>query len=144
MAVWQRARGAEQKQERRQAIVTAAWEIFQAMSFQAVTMAQVAERLGLSKGTLYLYFKTKEELFLAVQLEQVEAWLGDVEHELLPWVGKGDTAGVLGVIRDSVKQRLSLIRLLAILDSILERNVDAEKVQEFNLRLAARLTPPPP
>lgn len=139
MTVWQRARGAEQKLERRQAIVTAAWEVFQAMPFQAVTMAQVAERLGLSKGTLYLYFKTKEELFLAVQLEQVEAWLGDVETDLNPWVGTGDTQGVLGVIRDSVTPRFSLIRLLAILDSVLERNVDAEKVHEFNLRLASRL-----
>ena len=62
-----RAIGDKQKQRRRQAMIDVAWQLFQQSSYQAITMAEVAERAGIAKGTVYLYFKTKEELFLAVQ-----------------------------------------------------------------------------
>lgn len=140
MAAWQRARGEDQKRERRQAIVSAAWEIFQQVPFHAITMAQVAQRLGLSKGTLYLYFKTKEALFLAVQLEQLETWIYGLEADLAAWNGTGDTTAVLRVIRDSVPKRLPVLRLVSLLEGILEHNVEAETAMEFRRRMAMRLT----
>ncbi|MNK48249.1 Fatty acid metabolism regulator protein [compost metagenome] len=140
MSAWQRARGADQKRERREAILAAAWEIFQQLPFQTITMAQVAQRLGLSKGTLYLYFKTKEELFLAVQLEQLETWIYGLEADLAVWNGTGDTAGVLRVIRDSVPKRLPIIRFMALLEGILEHNVAVESAMEFRRRMAMRLS----
>ncbi len=139
MAVRRRARGDDQKRERRQAILDAAWELYQTVPFQAITMAQLAERLGLSKGTLYLYFKTKEELFMAIQMEKLEEWLSEVESELLAWEGTADTAGVLQVIRASVPRRISVVSLLAILHSILEHNVEFDSVLEFKRRLAVRM-----
>ncbi|MNR82181.1 Fatty acid metabolism regulator protein [compost metagenome] len=140
MSAWQRARGADQKRERREAILAAAWEIFQQLPFQTITMAQVAQRLGLSKGTLYLYFKTKEELFLAVQLEQLETWIYGLEADLAAWNGTGDTAGVLRVICDSVSGRLPIIRFMALLEGILEHNVAVESAMEFRRRMALRLS----
>ena len=52
-----------EKQKRRNDILNAAEKIFFNKGFDAATMDDVAEEAELSKGTLYLYFKSKEELF---------------------------------------------------------------------------------
>lgn len=53
--------------ERRQAeLLESAVALFAERGYQATTMDEIAERAGVSKGTLYLYFKNKEALFGAV------------------------------------------------------------------------------
>lgn len=51
---------------RRQAILAVASEIFLENGYERTSMSMIAERLGGSKATLYNYFKSKDELFLAV------------------------------------------------------------------------------
>lgn len=55
---------------RRRAIVAAAWDVFREAGFERTTMAEISDRLGGSKSTLYGYFQSKEQLFAAA-LEQV-------------------------------------------------------------------------
>lgn len=50
---------------RREAILGIAREVFSAEGYAAASMSHIASRLGGSKGTLYNYFKSKEELFSA-------------------------------------------------------------------------------
>jgi AcrR family transcriptional regulator len=54
------------KDERPAEITAAALEVFSEHGYSAARVGEVAERAGVSKGLLYLYFKTKEELFKAV------------------------------------------------------------------------------
>jgi AcrR family transcriptional regulator len=54
------------KDERREAIVAIAHETFIANGYSGTSMSAIAARVGGSKGTLYNYFKSKEELFVAV------------------------------------------------------------------------------
>ncbi len=54
------------KDERPQEIVAAALAVFAERGFAAARLDDVAARAGVSKGTLYLYFPSKEELFKAV------------------------------------------------------------------------------
>jgi AcrR family transcriptional regulator len=54
------------KLQRRAAILSAAQELFSERGFKGTTMQEVSEGAGLSKGTVYLYFKSKEELYLSV------------------------------------------------------------------------------
>ncbi|MDB5395167.1 MAG: transcriptional regulator, TetR family [Rhodospirillales bacterium] len=61
------ARGA-----RREAILGIAREVFSAEGYAAASMSHIASRLGGSKGTLYNYFKSKEELFAAHVQDQCE------------------------------------------------------------------------
>ena len=51
-----------EKEHRRNTILDAAEEVFFSKGINLATMDEVAERAELSKGTLYLYFKNKEEL----------------------------------------------------------------------------------
>ena len=61
-------RKARERVHRRNAIVDAAEDVIFKHGFSVATMAQVAKAAELSKGTLYLYFKSKEELYRAIIL----------------------------------------------------------------------------
>jgi AcrR family transcriptional regulator len=55
-----------EKEQRRQAILDAAEKVFFSKGMAQATMDEVAETAELSKGTLYLYFKSKEELYFGI------------------------------------------------------------------------------
>jgi AcrR family transcriptional regulator len=55
-----------EKEQRRNDIVDAAERVFFSKGWQAATMDDVAESAELSKATLYLYFKSKEEIYAAI------------------------------------------------------------------------------
>jgi AcrR family transcriptional regulator len=56
----------KQKTERQEQILAAAFEVFAAYGFEAARLDDVARRAGVAKGTIYLYFRDKEQLFQAV------------------------------------------------------------------------------
>ena len=55
-----------EKEERRQGIIDAAERVFFSKGMKAASMDEIAETAELSKGTLYLYFKSKEEIYLSI------------------------------------------------------------------------------
>lgn len=63
------ARRSREKAHRRRKIQDAAKQLFFEQGFMATTMEQIAGRVELSKGTLYLYFKSKEELYISLLVE---------------------------------------------------------------------------
>lgn len=62
------------------ALLKAAARTFAERGFEAATMDEIAERVGLSKGALYHRFKTKEELFLGLLDERCAAYLARLER----------------------------------------------------------------
>ena len=67
---------------RKQAILDAAADLFQKIGFERASMSLICQRLGYSKATLYNYFPSKEELFLAVVFDATEAEFQAI-HEAL-------------------------------------------------------------
>jgi AcrR family transcriptional regulator len=61
-------RKAREKQIRHQQILDAAYEVFNQVGFFAATMDQIADRAELAKGTIYIYFKSKEEVYFSLLL----------------------------------------------------------------------------
>lgn len=74
VAINQRARSTEQKALRRQAVLEAAETYFLDVGYEAFSMSQLAKKAGLVKGTLYLYFKSREELFLTLYEQSLIRW----------------------------------------------------------------------
>jgi AcrR family transcriptional regulator len=56
----------EQKAQRQEEILKAAFDVFAAHGFEAARIDDVARQAGIAKGTIYLYFRDKEQLFRAV------------------------------------------------------------------------------
>ena len=69
-----------EKEHRREEIIDAAQRIFFQKGLSAATMDEIAEAAELSKGTLYLYYNSKEDLYLSVMLRGMDILHGDV-HE---------------------------------------------------------------
>lgn len=139
MAV-QRARAAAEKQGRRRTLLAAGLKCFEAGRFHELTMAQVAKEAGLAKGTTYLYFKSKEELFLALAQEALVGFFDQLDAGLASgrlFFGPEELAALA---HQCLTRQPHLPRLLAILHSTLEYNVDKETAQKFREFLAERST----
>lgn len=67
------------KESTRRTIVNVAQKVFADRGLNKTTMEQVAKASGLGRRTLYLYFKTREELYLSVVKEEIDTILGEME-----------------------------------------------------------------
>lgn len=75
-----RERRAQQKEELRQAILTAAAGLFQQKGYEAFSLREVAETIGYSATTIYLYFKDKDDLLSALMKERYGDFSEALEH----------------------------------------------------------------
>jgi AcrR family transcriptional regulator len=70
---------AGRRSERREAILAAALEEFSARGFAATRLDDVARRAGVAKGTIYLYFRDKENLFQELVRTMLSPMVGAIE-----------------------------------------------------------------
>jgi AcrR family transcriptional regulator len=132
-----RARKSEQKEERRQVIIQVTRALYERAPFSDITMARVAADSGLAKGTVYGYFGTKEELFLALTDEELKAWLEELNTRLAA-LRSPDVDAVVDVLCHSLSERSLLPRLLAILHPVLEQNISHDLVRQFKVTMVMR------
>jgi AcrR family transcriptional regulator len=131
-----KARNAEDKAERRAELLKAAATLFETVPYTKITMAEVAERAGLSKGTVYLYFESKEEVFLALLEDLLFGWHDALDRRIDAARGELSTDELLLIIAEvSFGQRPTLSRLIAIVSGVLEHNVSFEAAARYKRRL---------
>jgi AcrR family transcriptional regulator len=134
----ERARKAEDKEERRRAILNAARAELGKSRFQELQMAEVAQRAGLAKGTLYLYFETREALALGLLEELLGGWFAELDHALLG-ARRPEPRKVAQWMLDALEGRPPLLPLLAVLQSVLEHNVPKSEARRFKEQLLRRV-----
>jgi AcrR family transcriptional regulator len=78
-----RARNEEQRQAKLQAILDAALDVFADKGFADTRLDDVALRAGVAKGTLYLYFESKQALFEALIRSGIAAPIEAIEEKVL-------------------------------------------------------------
>lgn len=67
---------------RRESIIQAAIEVFSKKGFQAATISEIAKRAGVAEGSIYQYFKNKEDLFFSIPIEETKAFRTQLELHL--------------------------------------------------------------
>ena len=139
MVILHRAVQAEDKAARRAAILDAAEALIAQDSENLASVAQVAEAAGLAKGTVYLYFGTKEEIIMAVHerhslalFDQVDAMLEDESIEL-------SVEEIIDHFCAFVRATPMFLQLGCFCHLTLERNIDQEVVYQFRLQVSTRL-----
>jgi AcrR family transcriptional regulator len=75
------------KEARPQELLDAALALFVEKGFAATRIEEVAERAGVSKGTLYLYYPSKEELLKAVVREELSLRIEEAAEEVRQYTG---------------------------------------------------------
>lgn len=69
-----------EKERRRQQIIVAAKRIFSAKGFNKATMEDIAEEAEISPGTIYIYFKNKDELYASLSIRILQHLNIRLEH----------------------------------------------------------------
>jgi TetR/AcrR family transcriptional regulator, fatty acid metabolism regulator protein len=67
---------------RRESIIQAAIQVFSKKGFQAAGISEIAQRAGVADGTIYQYFKNKEDLFFSIPIEKTNEFRSKVELHL--------------------------------------------------------------
>ncbi|MEW9899684.1 TetR family transcriptional regulator [Chitinivorax sp. PXF-14] len=136
-----RAVAEEDKAARRQSILDAAMRLFLENSRELPSVIRIADASGLAKGTVYLYFRTKEEIFLALLDEGFHSLL-DTAASLLATDGLSPEQLVDGFVDRYLaffRSRPHFLRLAAMTNSVIEQNLDPPVAVEFKLGLVHAL-----
>ena len=136
-----RAYGGEDKRARRAAILAAAAALFGDGRGDLPTAHAIAKACGLAKGTVYLYFSSKEAIFSALLLDGWSEVVGLVEGAFAPSDpphGDDPVAAFLAAYVVHLDARRELLRLDA-LRPTLERGLDLASLAEFKRTFVARL-----
>ncbi|MBI3790300.1 MAG: TetR family transcriptional regulator [Gemmatimonadetes bacterium] len=133
-----RARSAEAKADRARALEDAALAALERVAWPDLAVAQVARDAGVAKGTLYLYFPTKESLGLALVGRLLGRWFDDVIASLdLARAPLSPHAAAERIVA-TVERHRTLLPLLAISGTLLEANVAADAARGFKAELLRR------
>lgn len=133
-----RARNADQKGERRKAILDAGRHLYcERGDMGRVTMDAVAHKAKLAKGTLYLYFQTKEHLFLAILEEELRDWLAALKATLACVESPKNPRELARLLSSQLAGRPMMTALMACLPTTLENNIGEETAREFKLATLA-------
>ena len=138
MAIRQRAIQAKDKLERYDAILDAAERLLLRSPDRSANMAEVADEAGLAKGTVYLYFASKEELLLALLERNIDAFFRAL-IALLETAGPVTIDDVWPLTQRHVIDAPLFLHLASRCFSMLEHSVTAETAATFGARMSDRL-----
>lgn len=134
------ALSAAERTERRRHVLATADRLFRARG-ELPMVADIASAAGLAKGTVYLYFGTKEEIFIALLEEHVQALYGAL-FDLLPKLPlQADAAAQAWATAYCalIRQDPALLQLAALVNTVLEKNLPVEPMRRFKAILAEGL-----
>ena len=70
------------KKIRKEAIIQAAIEVFSGKDFKTASISEIAQKAGVADGTIYQYFKSKEDLFFSIPIEKTKEFRSQLELHL--------------------------------------------------------------
>mgnify|MGYP003478078440 CR=1 FL=1 len=138
MAIRQRAIQAEDKEERHQALLDAAERLLLRTPERVPSVAEVADEAGLAKGTVYLYFPSKEELLLALHERNVQGFFRAL-IAVLDGQGRVDVARILALTHEHMVEPPLFLPLAARVFGLMSQSIPAESAIAFKRRMAERL-----
>jgi AcrR family transcriptional regulator len=123
-----------ERDERRNLLARCAAEVLGDVGWNRLTIDAVAQGAGVSKGSVFLFFASKEDLVLHAAALGYEAWFRRLE-ELDPTVPAPDLAQRIAV---TLRADPHLLPLMGLVGPVLEQGCSPEAVIRFKEGLAAR------
>ncbi|MBQ4465073.1 MAG: TetR family transcriptional regulator [Oscillospiraceae bacterium] len=123
---------------RKEEIVNACEMLYQTMSFRDITIKEIGAVTSFTRTSIYNYFQTKEEIFLALMQREYEQWAAELqtlaqEHSSLT------AQEFAGALAQSLEQHRQLLKLLAMNHYDMEENSRPERLTEFKVAYGASL-----
>ena len=123
---------------RREEIIAACENLYQTMGFKDVTIKEIAHYTSFSRPSIYNYFETKEEIFLAILQKEYWLWVAELErvmedHEVMT---RDEIAKALA---RTLSEQPQILKILSMNHFDMERNSRKERVVEFKKAYGATL-----
>ena len=115
---------------RKEEIVNACEQLYQTMSFKEITLKEIGKVTSFTRTSIYNYFQTKEEIFLALFEREYERWNEElkrihIDNEVLTREELADK------IASSISNREQLLKLLSMNNYDMETNSRSERLVSF-------------
>ncbi len=117
---------------RKEEIITACAELYKTMSFKEITMKEIGNATTFTRTSIYNYFQTKEEIFLALLQMEYELWVQSLKqiqagHERMTGEEFADA------LAHSLEERENLLTIMAMNHYDMEENSRLERLVEFKV-----------
>ena len=116
--------------ERKDEIINACEELYRIKSFKEITLKDISEKTTFSRPSIYNYFQTKEEIFLALLKREYERWLKDLK-DIYTKNDKLEKAEFAKQIAKTIEKREQLLKLLSMNLYDMEANSRMEQLVDF-------------
>ena len=115
---------------RKEEIINACEKLYESNNFKDITIKSIGEETTFSRTSIYNYFQTKEEIFLALLKREYERWIDDLNgmYEENSELEKEEFADKLA---STVAKRKNLLKLLSMNMYDMEENSRMEELVEF-------------
>ena len=116
--------------ERREEIINACEKLYQTMSFKDITLKEIGNVTSFSRPTIYNYFETKDEIFLALYEREYDRWNADLEA-ILDGNETMTREQLASAVAASIGKREQLLKLLSMNNYDMESNSRPERLVSF-------------
>jgi len=138
MSKQRRAIGTEDKEQRRHEILDAVERLFLKHPERMASVSEVAAAAGLAKGTVYLYFPSKEEMLLALHERHVAHFFRELMRKLVER-GPLDFDDIFPVTLAHLIRLPGYLELTSRCFGLMDREIPKETALAFKARIAATL-----
>ena len=140
MTQWRRARTEDKKQVRVQEALDVARRLLLTQSYDTIRFATIAKELSFTRGNLYKYFKSKEEIYLTLLAVEVQSFANTLHHECARQNPERTVEGFIAFWTHEVAQRGVMLQLLSAAGNILEKNCSDDVLVASKKQMTAALT----
>ena len=123
---------------RKEEIISACKTLYKKLSFKDITIMKIAEYTTFSRASIYNYFETKEEIFLAILQKEYELWVADL-NDMTDKSSSMTRDEIAKALADSLEKRKLLLKLMSMNHYDMEENSREERLCEFKIAYGASL-----
>ncbi|MFK4784408.1 TetR family transcriptional regulator [Fusobacterium sp. MFO224] len=127
---FERVKNEEQRMIRVQQIKDAAVKIFDKSNYLDITLAEIAKETKFTRGNLYKYVSSKEEIYLLVLVDEFKELLKDLREKVDRKFSK-EVDKFSNILAETINSYERFLKLYSILYTVLEKNASEEKLIEF-------------
>ncbi len=117
-------------EDKKEEIIKACEELYKETSFKDITIKRIGEKGKFSRTSIYYYFQTKEEIFLALFTREYENWIKDLE-EVYSKNEKLTKENFAKKIAETIEKRKNLLKLLSMNMYDMEENSRIKELIKF-------------
>ena len=117
---------------RKEEIITACAELYKTMSFKEITIKEIGNATTFTRTSIYNYFQTKEEIFLALLQREYELWVQSLK-QIQSGYESMTREEFADALAHSLEERQNLLKIMSMNHYDMEDNSRLERLTEFKI-----------